>query len=178
MNHGRRTPYAALAFVLGLAAMTPSSEAAKPAQVAWKRVDIAAAGISIDHHPAWATLQAERLVYQRFSNEGTVSVRWGDDATIDGALATTGVEGGAKRTIESDAATTVGGMAARRVVLRVTAAQARTHDLHPADRERIYVFVGLDAGHGHVLAGYRSPASELAAVEPLLEHVLASIRRL
>jgi hypothetical protein len=157
--------------------VTQPSEAAKTVNVAWKRVDIADAGISIDQHPEWATLQAERLVYQRFSNEGTVSVRWGDDATIDDALKHTGIEGGSTRTIESDQSTTVDGMAARRVQLRVISAAAHSHDVRPSDRERIFVFVGFKVGHVHVLVGYRSPVSELAAVQPLLEHVLASVKK-
>lgn len=157
--------------------MTQPSEAAKSDKIAWQRVDIAGAGISIDQHPEWATLQAERLVYQRFSNEGTVSVRWGDDATIDDALKRTGVEGGSTRTIESDESTKVDGMAARRVRLRVISAAAHAHDVRPPDRERIFVFVGFEVGHVHVLVGYRSPASELAAVQPLLEHVLASVKK-
>jgi hypothetical protein len=36
---------------------------------------------------------------------------------------------------------------------------------------------GLEVGPTHVLVGYRSPASELAAAEPLIEHVLASVRK-
>ena len=79
--------------------MTQASEADKATKIAWKRADIADDGISIDQHPEWATLQGERLVYQRFSNEGTVSVRWGDDATIADVLAHVGLESGAKRTI-------------------------------------------------------------------------------
>lgn len=158
--------------------MTQSSEAAKPAKVTWKRADVAGAGISIDQHPEWATLQGERLVYQRFSNEGAVSVRWGDDATIDDVLAHTGIEGGSKRTVESDGSTKVDGLVARRVKLRVISAEAHTHDIPPSDRERVFVFVGFQVGNVHVLVGYRSPAGELAAVEPLLEHVLASVKKL
>jgi len=124
------------------------------------------------------TLQAERIVYQRFSNEGAVSVRWGNDATIDDVLAHVGIEGGSKRTVDSDAATRVDGLAARRVKLRVISADAHTHDLPLSDRERIFVFVGFQVRNVHVLVGYRSPASEFAAVEPLLEHVLASVKQL
>jgi hypothetical protein len=157
--------------------MTQASEADKATKIAWKRADIADAGISIDQHPDWATLQGERLVYQRFSNEGTVSVRWGDDATIADVLAHVGLEGGAKRTIERDEPTKLDGISARRVRLRVISPDARSHDVRPSDRQRIFVFVGLEVGSTHVLVGYRSPASELAAAEPLLEHVLASVRK-
>jgi len=157
--------------------MTQPSETTKKTDVAWKRVDISGAGISIDQHPAWATLQGPRLVYQRFSNEGAVSVRWGDDATIEEVLKHTGVGGGSKRIIESDRSTKVDGVAARRVKLRVIAVEARSHDVPPSDRERIFVFLGFEVGGAPVLVGYRSPASELAAVEPLLDHVLASVRK-
>lgn len=157
--------------------MTQASEADKATKIAWKRADIADAGISIDQHPEWATLQGDRLVYQRFSNEGTVSVRWGDDATIADVLAHVGLESGAKRTIERDEPTKLDGISARRVRLRVISPDAHSHDVRPSDRQRIFVFVGFEVGSTHVLVGYRSPASELAAAEPLLEHVLASVRK-
>jgi hypothetical protein len=43
---------------------------------------------------------------------------------------------------------------------------------------RIFVFIGFSVGDLPVLLGYRAPASELAAVEPLLDHVLGSVRKL
>lgn len=147
------------------------------AKVAWRRADIAGAGISIDLYPEWATLHEERLVYQRFSNEGTVSVRWGPDATIDDVLAHVGLGTGGTRAIETDETTTLAGSSARRVRIRVTAPDAVAHVV-PQDPVRIYVYVGFTAGETPVLVGYRAPESELPAVAPLLEHVLASVRRL
>lgn len=116
-------------------------------------------------------------MYQRFSNEGAISVRWGADATIDYVLAHTGMGSGSTRAIEADEATTVDGLPARRVKLRVKAPPL--HGTRPTgDPERVFVFVGFAAAGTPVLLGYRSPASELAAVEPQLERVLASVRRL
>jgi hypothetical protein len=149
------------------------------ARVAWRHVDIDGAGISIDQHPEWPVLDGERLVYQRFSNDGTVWVRWGPDATIDQVLAHVGLgSAGATRTIEADQQTAVQGMPARRVQLLVRAPAASALGTHspPGDPERVYVFVGFEVRETPILTGYRAPLSELAAVAPLLEHVLASAR--
>jgi len=156
--------------------MTQPPEASA-AKVAWKRVDVSGAGITIDHHPEWATLSGDRLVYQRFSDEGAVSVRWGDGAKDDDVLAHTGIEAGARRAVESDEPTSVDGLGARRVRLRVVSPEIHGHDLRASDRERIFVFVGFDVGATHVLVAYRARASELARFEPLLDHVLASVRK-
>jgi hypothetical protein len=145
---------------------------------AWKRVDIRGAGVSIEHRGDWATLEDKQLVYQRFSNEGAVSVRWGPDATIDNVLGTVGMGSmGTTRKIEADDPATVDGMTARRVRIRVT--EPPVHGTTPSgDPVRIFVFIGFTVGSTPVLIGYRSPLSELAAVEPLLEHALASVRKL
>ncbi len=140
----------------------------------WRRADIPGAGISIDQHPDWATLEEERLVYQRFSGEGAVSVRWGPDATIGEMLAHVGLGGGGTRTIESDRPATVAGAPARRVRLRVDPTGAVSHEV-PPETPRIFVFVGFNAGETPVLVGYRAPEPELPEVEPLLEHILASV---
>jgi hypothetical protein len=146
---------------------------------AWRRVVIGDAGISIDQHPGWPVLESERLVYQRFSNDGFVSVRWGADATIEEVLAHVGLgSAGTIRTIEADEHTTVQGMPARRVRLRVRAPLARPVGPRPppSDPEQVYVFVGFEVRGTPVLTGYRAPLSELAAVGSLLEHILASAR--
>jgi hypothetical protein len=148
------------------------------AKVAWRRADIVGAGILIDQHPEWATLHEERLVYQRFSNEGVVSVHWGPEATIDEVLAQAGLgSGGSTRAIESDETTTVDGAPARRVRICVTAPHAVAHTAAPQDPVRILVFYGFTVGETPVLVGYRAPKSELTAVAPLLEHVVRSVRR-
>jgi hypothetical protein len=148
----------------------------------WRRVPIDAAGISLDQHPEWPTLDGERLVYQRFSNEGTVSVHWGPDATIDETLAHVGLGSwGSARAIEADQPATIDGAPARRVRLRVTAPDATATGMHarpPSDPEQVFVLVGFQVNGAPVLISYRAPSSELAAVAPLLEHILASVRRL
>lgn len=150
-------------------------------KITWRRVQIAGAGITIDQHPNWPTLDGERLVFQRFSNQGTVSVRWGMKATIDEVLAHAGLgSGGSVRTIEADHAEVVDGIPARKIRFRVTAPKARAGGMSPpppADREQVYVFVGFNIRRTPVLVGYKAPLSELAAVAPLLEHILTSIKR-
>ena len=142
--------------------------------ISWRRADIAGAGISIDQHPDWATLKGERLVYQRFSDQGAVSVRWGPEATIGEMLAHVGLGGGGARTIEADEPTTVAGTPARRVRLRVTPPDAVGHGV-PPETARIFVYLGFIAGGTPVLVGYRAPEPELPEVEPQLEHILGSI---
>ena len=93
-------------------------------------------------------------------------------------LAHVGIEGASKRTVDSDAATRVDGLAARRLKLRVVSTEAHTHDLPRRTAIASSRSLGFQVGGAHVLVGYRSPASELAAVEPLLEHVLASVKQL
>lgn len=154
-----------------------AASAPAPAAGEWTRVEIRDAGVSIEHRAGWATLEEKQLVYQRFSNEGAISVRWGDDATIEYVLAHTGMGSGATRAIEVDESTTVDGLPARRVKLRVTAPPVR--GTHPTgDPVRVFVFIGFAVAGTPVLLGYRSPASELPAVEPLLERVLGSVRTL
>lgn len=141
----------------------------------WSRVELRDAGVSIEHRAGWATIEEKQIVYQRFSNEGAISVRWGTDATIDYVLAHTGMGSGSTRAVEADEATTVDGLPARRVKLRVTAPPI--HGTHATgDPVRVFVFIGFTVAGTPVLLGYRSPASELAAVEPELERVLASVR--
>ena len=142
--------------------------------ITWRRAHIAGAGIAIDQHPDWATLDGERLVYQRFSDEGAVSVRWGADSTIDEILAHVGLGGGGTRTIEADESATVAGVPARRVRLRVDPSGAVSHEL-PPETARIFVFVGFAVDGTPVLVGYRAPEDELPEYEPLLEHILASV---
>jgi hypothetical protein len=156
------------------------TEDAAAARVAWRRAAVDGAGIWIDQHPEWPLLDGEGLVYQRFSNEGAVSVRWGPEATIDQVLAHVGLgSGGLTRTVETDQAATVDGVPARRVRLRVRGPAAHATGmppLPPGGPERVYVFVGFRVSGTPVLTGYRAPASELAAVAPLLEHILASVQ--
>lgn len=149
-------------------------------KVAWRRVDIPGVNISVDLHPGWPVLEGERLVYQRFSNEGAVSVHWGEGATIEQVFAHAGLgSGGSSRTTEVDQPTTVDGRPARRVRFRVSGPDAIASGAHPppGDPERVYVFVAFSVDGTPVLSGYRSPSSELAAFEPLLEHILASVKR-
>jgi hypothetical protein len=143
-------------------------------EVSWRRAHIAGAGISIDQHPDWATLDGERLVYQRFSDEGAVSVRWGPESTIEEMLAHVGLGGGGTRRIEADEPTTVAGRPARRVKIHVTPPRAVSHQV-PPQMARIFVHVGFTAGKTPVLVGYRAPEDELPEYEPLLEHILASV---
>lgn len=143
----------------------------------WKRVEVRAAGLSIEHRADWATLEEPQIVYQRFSNEGAISVRWGGDATIDYVLAHTGMGSGSTRTIDADEPATVDGLPARRVRLTVTAPPMHG-TAKSGDPVRVFVFVGVAVGGTPVLLGYRSPASELAAVEPQLERIIASARKL
>src|SRR5512146_3039257 len=149
--------------------------------VAWRRVDVPGADISIDQHPAWPVLYGERLVYQRFSGDGFVSVRWGPGAAIEDILATVGLgSAGTTRTVEADEPVLVQGLPARRIRLRVSArpAMAIGHRPPPSDPEQVYVFVGFSVGGTQVLTGYRAPLSELAVVGALAEHILASVRPL
>ena len=150
-----------------------------PAQ--WQRVDIPGAGISIDQHPAWPVLDGERLVYQRFSSDGFVSVRWGPGATIEDMLATVGLgSAGTTRTVEADEPALVQDLPARRIRLRVSApaALAIGRAQPTSDPRQVYVFVGFAVGGTPVLTGYRAPLSELPVVGALVEHVLASARPL
>ena len=149
--------------------------------VEWRHVDVPGAGISIDQHPAWPVLDGERLVYQRFSSDGFVSVRWGPGATIEDMLATVGLgSAGTTRTVEADKPALVHGLPARRIRLRVSAppAMAIGRSPPPSDPEQVYVFVGFRVGSTPVLTGYRAPLSELPVVGTLVEHVLASARPL
>ena len=147
--------------------------------VAWRRVDVPGAGISIDHHPAWPVLDGERLVYQRFSGDSFVSVRWGPGATIEDILVTVGLgSAGFTRAVEADEPALVQGLPARRIRLRVSAppAMAIGHSPPPSDPQQVYVFVGFRVGGTPVLTGYRASPSELPVVGALVEHVLASAR--
>lgn len=183
-NRGAKTgsPTPQEAEAIPMDANTPKPDDAAPGAPTpagdWKRVDIRGAGISIEHRADWATLEDKQIVYQRFSNEGAISVRWGDDATIDYVLKTVGMGSvGTTRVIESDAAATVDGLAARRVRIRVTAPPVHG-TTRTGDPVRVFVFIGVTVGGTPVLLGYRCPASELPAFEPLLERVLASARKL
>lgn len=158
------------------AATDAATAPTRPTSGDWTRVDVPSAGISIEHHVGWATIEEAATVYQRFSGEGAVSVRWGPDATIDSVLAHLGLGSGSTRTIETDVATTVDGLAARRIEVVVTGPEVR--GTTPAgDRVRHFVYVGFAVGATPVVVGYRAPASELAAVKPALERVLGSVRR-
>ncbi len=152
-----------------------TASAPPPSASEWSRFELRDAGVSIEHRAGWATIEEKQIVYQRFSNEGAISVRWGADATIDYVLAHTGTGSGSTRAVETDEATKVDGLPARRVKLRVTSPPVR--GTHPTgDPVRVFVFIGFAVAGKPVLLGYRSPASELAAVEPQLERVLASVR--
>jgi hypothetical protein len=149
--------------------------------VAWRREEVPGAGVSIEWHPAWPLLDGERLRYQRFSADGFVALRWGPGATIEDMLATVGLgSAGSTRTVEADDPALAAGRPARRIRIRVSAPSAVPidHRPPPPDPGQVYVFVGFRVGIRPVLTGYRAPLSELAAVGPLVEHVLASTRPL
>jgi hypothetical protein len=148
-------------------------------QIAWRHVDLPRAGVSVDQHPAWETIEDDRVVYQRFSSDGLVSVRWGTDATIEDALAHVGLGTGGGRVIEADAPAEIAGRPARRIRIRIIGPEATSHDpgnVAVPERELIYVAVGFTAGDTPVLVSYRLAASTVVAMTPLVEHVLASVR--
>lgn len=145
--------------------------------VAWRRVVIAGAGVSVDQHPDWSVVAEDGIVYQRGPEGETVSVRWGPDATVEYALAHVGLgSAGSTRTVEADAATDVAGTPARRLRVRVVGpdvAPAGGAALPAPPREVVFAFLGLRSGDTPVLAGYRIAAGDPA--EPLVEHILASV---
>ena len=150
------------------------------AQVPWGRIELLEAGISIDRHPEWTTLEEDRSVSQRFAGEGFVSARWGQGATVEDVLAHVGLGSGGTRTIEADEHAVVDGIPARRVRLRIVDPEAYSHEPGTArapEREWIYVAIGFMAGQTPVLVSYSLPASQVAAMTPLAEHVLTSIRK-
>jgi hypothetical protein len=151
------------------------------AQVPWTRIEVAGAGIAIDHHPDWSMEHEERAFLQWFSTSGVIMVRWGADATIEHILATLAIDPGSTRRIEADGPATVDGIAARRVRIRVSPPNARpvapvgAPSMGPMD-DYLFVYLGFNVGVQPVLIGYRSPGAELNQIEPLAEHVLANVR--
>jgi len=154
----------------------------------WTRRAIPQAGVSIAHNPGWPAHEAGNVSYQTFGREnGAVSVHWGDEASMEWYLSHTGLgSGGHRRIIEEDRPAEMGGLAARRVRLRVIST-ARGHGVDergrpvgiaPGDPETILVAVGFTVNGAPLRVGYRLPASERAEFEALLEHVLRGVRPL
>jgi hypothetical protein len=144
---------------------------------AWRRVEIAGAGVSIDTYPEWPVLEDAGLVYQRGPHGETASVRWGADATIEHVLAHVGLgSAGTAREVEEDVAVEIAGTPGRRVRLRVNGPDARPGPGAPSpEREVVYVFAGFIRAQTPVLAGYRIGDAAPESSRALLEHVLDSI---
>lgn len=162
-----------------LCAVVTCAPVTGPPPITWRRAELLEAGISIDQNPDWATSTGDRRVLQQFPG-GAVVVRWGQDATIEDALAHVGLGTGGTRTIEVDEPAVVDGMPARRVRIRFALPESESHSpgtVHPPERESLFAAVGFTTGQVPVLVSYSLPASQVASMTPLVEHVLSSVRK-
>ena len=151
----------------------------------WTRRIISEAQISIAVNPAWPMLSQAYVAYQTFgSDNGAVSVHWGEPATLEWYLAHTGVGSvGHTRVIDEDRLVQIGGLAARRVRLRVVSKahgivmDANGNISAAQDKgETIFVTVAFEVRGAPVRVGYRLPLAERAEFEDLLERVLEGVR--
>jgi hypothetical protein len=151
----------------------------------WTRRIISEAQISIAVNPAWPILSQPYVVYQTFgSDNGALSVHWGEAATMEWFLAHTGVgSAGHTRVINEDQWVQIGALAARRVRLLViskahgTAMDANGNIRSAQDEgQTIFVTVAFEVRGEPVRVGYRLPLTERAEFEAVLERVLGGVR--
>ncbi len=151
----------------------------------WRRQNISEAQISIAINPTWPMLWQPNVVYQTFgSDNGALSVHWGESATMEWYLAHTGVGSiGHTRIIDEDRSVQIGGLAARRVRLRVISkARGTAMDAHGNlsatldEGETIFVAVAFAVQGAPVRVGYRLPLAERMEFESLLELVVSGVR--
>jgi hypothetical protein len=163
-----------------LAAPPPTAPVA-PSAIAWRRVDLPNAGISIDQHPDWPAPDDAPMYYQRAPSDSEIVVRWGTAATIDNLMTGLALARSASP-IHIDAASTMLIDGIRGLCVKI-----RFHPLAPVSHapaallpagEQILVYVGFHVGATPVLVGYQGPAAEITEIEPLAEHILFSIKRL
>jgi hypothetical protein len=148
----------------------------------WTRRIIPEAQVSIAVNPTWPLLWQANVAYQTFgSDNGALSIHWGESATMEWYLAHTGVGSlGHTRVIDEDRLVQIDELVARRVRLRVISkAHGTAIDTivtAQGEGETIFVTVAFFVRGAPVRVGYRLPSSERAEFEPLLERVLAGVR--
>ena len=145
----------------------------------WTRRIIPEAQVSIAVNSTWPLLWQANVAYQTFgSDNGALSIHWGESATMEWFLAHTGVGSlGHTRVIDEDRLVQIDELVARRVRLRVISkAHGTAIDAAQDEGETIFVTVAFAVRGGPVRVGYRLPSSERAEFEPLLERVLAGVR--